>query len=87
MLTEQESLHLSQKGVATQSAFKDMLTEEELCIIFHVSRETILKSKRDPIDPIPCHKFKRRYLYDLAEVLRWTKRSAERALRPYRKIP
>ena len=87
MPTELEPLHLPHDGVTSQATNRGLLTEEEICELLRVSREAILKFKRDPIDPIPCFKAGRRFLYDQNQVLRWAKRHADRALRSFRKVP
>ncbi len=58
---------------------RKLLTEVELCELLRVSREAVLKFRRDTVDPIPHFKAGRRYLYDEGEVLKWAKRSAGRA--------
>jgi excisionase family DNA binding protein len=54
------------------------LTEDEVCELLRISKETLLKAKRDPLDPIPYKKVGRRYLYDRTEVMRWATRQGER---------
>jgi helix-turn-helix protein len=61
-----------------------LLTEEEAAGFLRVSREAILRLKRDEVDPIPCYKVGRRYLYDPKEVLRWARRRADRVHRSLR---
>jgi hypothetical protein len=63
----------------------ELLTEEEACKFLRISRVGILKRKRDRIDPIPCYKVGRRYLYEPGEVLRWAKRQAERVQKKFLK--
>ena len=66
-----------------EKAGKVLLTEAETSRFLRVSRVAILKFRRDPVDPIPCFKIGRRYLYDPAEILRWAKRQAARAQKDY----
>lgn len=58
---------------------KHLLTESEVCTFLRVSREAVLKFRRCTVDPIPCLKAGRRYLYDALEVTKWARRQAERA--------
>lgn len=60
-----------------------LLTEQEACELLRVSREAILKFKRDSLDPIPFLKAGRRYLYDEAEIMKWAKRNARRAAKRF----
>ena len=62
---------------------KGLLTEAEIADFLRVSREAILRFKRDRVDPIPCFKAGRRYLYEPSEVLRWAKRQATRVQKKY----
>lgn len=62
---------------------KGLLTEAEISAFLRVSREAILRFKRDRVDPIPCFKAGRRYLYEPSEVLRWAKRQATRVQKKY----
>lgn len=55
-----------------------LLTEEQLCRLFRVSRDAVLRFKRDPLDPIPFLKLGRRYLFELDAVLRWARRQGEK---------
>lgn len=78
---------LSEHGpVPLKQPKKQLMTEEEACDFLRVSREAIFKFRRDQVDPIPCFKAGRRYLYDPSEVLRWAKRQAERVLKKYRRL-
>lgn len=61
-----------------------LLTEAELAKLLHIGRNTLTRLKRDPVNPIPCLKVGRRYLYDLNKVKAWMARNAERDLRPAR---
>ena len=56
-----------------------LLTEAQLCAALHVSREAVLRLRRDPVDPIPCMRAGRRFLYDLERVKAWMERRAGRA--------
>jgi excisionase family DNA binding protein len=56
-----------------------LLTEKEACEFLRISREAILKFRRDMKDPIPYLKVGRRYLYEESEVVKWAKRNARRA--------
>ena len=58
---------------------KSLLTEEEACKFLRISREAILKFKRDTVDPIPHLKAGRQSLYEESEILKWAKRNARRA--------
>ena len=62
---------------------RSLLTEAEVAGFLRVSREAILRFKRDAVDPIPCFKAGRRYLYEPSEVLRWAKRQAVRIQKKY----
>ena len=62
---------------------KPLLTEAEAADFLRVAREAILRFKRDGVDPIPCFKAGRRYLYEPAEVLRCAKRQAVRKQKKY----
>jgi len=62
---------------------RPLLTEAEVADFLRVSREAILRFKRDGVDPIPCFKAGRRYLYEPGEVLRWAKRQATRVQKKY----
>jgi hypothetical protein len=55
------------------------MTEAEACRFLRVSRVAILKFRRNPLDPIPCFKVGRRYLYERGDLLKWAKRQATRA--------
>ena len=50
-----------------------LLTEDEVARLLRVSREAILKFKRDKLNPIPCLRVGRRYLYEECEVLEWAR--------------
>ena len=54
------------------------LTEDQLCEVLHVSRESLLKCRRLKEDPMPAMKVGRRYLYDLGKVLEWAERQAQK---------
>lgn len=56
------------------------LTEEEVCEWLHISREGLLRLKRDKLDPIPARKYGRRFVYLESEVKKW----GERQYRRYR---
>lgn len=64
---------------------KELLTEAEASQFLRVSREAVLRFKRDPVDPIPCYKAGRRFLFDAAEILKWAKRQAQRAYQKNRR--
>lgn len=53
------------------------MTETEACNFFSLSREAIRKLRKAPVDPLPCLKAGRRYLYKAEEVERWMRRKAE----------
>ncbi len=55
-----------------------LLTEEEVCELLRVSRDAISKFRHDRLDPIPCFRAGRRWLYDREKVLRWAARAAKR---------
>ena len=57
---------------------RELLREEEACRLLRISREAILRFKRDQVNPIPHLKVGRRFLYEEHEVIGWAKRSAKR---------
>lgn len=61
-----------------------LMTEAEACRFLRVSRVAVLKFRRNPLDPIPCFKVGRRYLYERGDLLKWAKRQAARAHREHR---
>ena len=61
---------------------EQLSTEAEAMRFLRVSREAMLKFRRDSLDPIPHAKVGRRYLYDLRKVLAWAERRAVRERYP-----
>ena len=55
-----------------------LLTEEQLCKRYSVSRDAVKKARCDPENPLPCEKFLRRYLYDPKKVTAWAEQNAKR---------
>jgi hypothetical protein len=55
-----------------------LLTEKELIETLRISRETAIKMRRDPKDPIPAFRVGRRILYSLDAVLEWAARRERR---------
>jgi len=55
-----------------------LLTEDEICEWLHISKECLLKLKRDPLDPLPYMKVGRRFLFDPEKVTKWGERQAKR---------
>jgi hypothetical protein len=55
-----------------------LLTEIELCRFLRVSRDAVVKFRKDLSDPIPYLKVGRRHLYNEDEVLKWARRAAKR---------
>lgn len=58
-----------------------LLTEAEVAKYLRVSRDAIRRFRRRELDPIPCMKIGRRYLYDVVEVRRYGQKQAHRAYR------
>ena len=56
------------------------LTEEEACQLLHISREAMLKFKRDPVNAPPALKVGRRYLYDIEKLITWAEKNFKRHL-------
>ncbi len=56
----------------------DLMTEAEVAAFIQVNRDAVRKFRRQKIDPLPCGKPGRRYLYDREAVWRWATREAER---------
>lgn len=55
------------------------LTEEEFCARYRISRDGAYRLRHEPLDPLPCIKVGRRYLYDPGKVEAWAERRAELA--------
>jgi hypothetical protein len=52
------------------------LTEDEFCARYRVSRDAARTLRRDALDPLPCLRVGRRFLYDPKQVEAW---AADRA--------
>ena len=63
-----------------KSVANNFLTEVELIEWLHISREAVLKFRKDPEDPIPFLMAGRRYLYEPTEIVKWMRRQAQRKM-------
>ncbi|MGH7754075.1 MAG: hypothetical protein ACREN5_14815 [Gemmatimonadales bacterium] len=52
-----------------------------MCARLSVSRKAVQRFRQDPVDPIPCLKVGRRFLYRVEEVEGWARRRARVGVR------
>ena|SRR6266508_4563632 len=69
---------INEIAAAEPATRKRLMTEAELREWLGISRDTITRYRRDPINPIPNYNYGKTYKYDEEEVRKWGKRNSLR---------